>query len=364
MAKIKYATAIRDALAEEMRRDPMVFVMGEDVARFGGIFGCTLGLPDEFGYERVRNTPISEAAFVGAGLGASISGGRAVVELQYVDFILCAMDQLINQTAKIHYMSNGQVMVPYTIRVQQGCGRGNGAQHAQNFESMFANVPGLKVVCPATPADAKGLLKTAIRDNNPVVFCEHKMLYATRGDVPDDDDFTIELGVADIRRYGKDVTIVATSYMVQRALDAAAILQDMGVDAEVIDPRTIVPLDINAICASVKKTGRLVIVHETNEFCGFGAEIAFEVQNTAFKYLDAPIARVCTAQVPMPYARVLENANVPTPQRIVDAAKKDAVYLIEIAGAAPNMQKRDRVGQRHKRLCHQIQLRYKRSKSA
>lgn len=321
MAKIKYSIAIRDALAEEMRRDPMVFMMGEDVARFGGVFGCSLGLAEEFGVKRIRNTPISEAAFVGAGLGASISGARAVVELQYVDFILCAMDQLINQTAKIHYMSNGRVKVPYTLRVQQGCGRGNGAQHAQNFESLFANVPGLKVVCPATPADAKGLLKTAIRDDNPVVFCEHKMLYAIRGEVGESENL-IPFGVADIKRRGKDVTIVATSYMVQKALKASKMLESEGVDVELIDPRTIVPLDINTICESVKKTGRLVIVHETNEFCGFGAEIAFEVQNAVFKYLDAPIERVCTSQIPMPYSRKLEDANVPTPQRIVDAAKK------------------------------------------
>ena len=321
MAKIKYSIAIRDALAEEMRRDSMVFMMGEDVADFGGVFGCSLGLTEEFGRKRIRNTPISEAAFVGAGLGASISGARAVVELQYVDFILCAMDQLINQTAKIHYMSNGRVKVPYTLRVQQGCGRGNGAQHAQNFESVFANVPGLKVVCPATPADAKGLLKTAIRDDNPVVFCEHKMLYATRGEVPDE-EYLIPFGEADIRRQGKDVTIIATSFMVQKALDAAKMLEANGVDAEIIDPRTIVPLDIDTICESVKKTGRLVIVHETNEFSGFGAEIAFEVQNAVFKYLDAPIERVCTSQVPMPYSRKLEDANVPTPERIAQAAKK------------------------------------------
>ena len=325
MAKIKYSIAIRDALAEEMRRDPMVFMMGEDIACFGGVFGCSLGLTEEFGTKRIRNTPISEAAFVGAGLGASISGARAVVELQYVDFILCAMDQLINQTAKIHYMSNGRVKVPYTLRVQQGCGRGNGAQHAQNFESLFSNVPGLKVVCPATPADAKGLLKTAIRDDNPVVFCEHKMLYATRGEVPDE-EYLIPFGVADIRRPGKDVTIIATSFMVQKALDAAKILEADGVDAEVIDPRTIVPLDIETICESVKKTGRLVIVHETNEFSGFGAEIAFEVQNAVFKYLDAPIERVCTAQIPMPYSRKLEDANVPSPERIAKAAKK-ALYI-------------------------------------
>ena len=321
MANIKYSIAIRDALAEEMRRDPMVFIMGEDIARFGGVFGCTLDLPEEFGEARVRNTPISEAAFVGAGLGASIAGGRAVVELQYVDFILCAMDQLVNQTAKVHYMSGGKVKVPYTIRVQQGCGRGNGAQHAQNLESIFANVPGLKVVCPSTPYDAKGLLKTAIRDNNPVVYCEHKMLYATRGEVPEE-EYLIPFGVADIKRPGKDVTLVATSYMVGKTLEAAEMLAKEGIDAEVIDPRTIVPLDIEAITASVKKTGRIVIVHETNEFSGFGAEIAFEVQNAAFKYLDAPIERVCTAQVPMPYSRVLENANVPNPARIAQAAKK------------------------------------------
>ena len=321
MANIKYSIAIRDALAEEMRRDPMVFMMGEDIAIFGGVFGCSIGLTEEFGTKRIRNTPISEAAFVGAGLGASISGARAIVELQYVDFILCAMDQLINQTAKIHYMSNGRVKVPYTIRVQQGCGRGNGAQHAQNFESLFSNIPGLKVVCPATPADAKGMLKTAIRDDNPVVFCEHKMLYATRGEVPDE-EYLIPFGVAKTRRQGKDVTILATSDMVQKALDAAKLLEANGVDAEVIDPRTIVPLDIDTICTSVKKTGRLVIVHETNEFSGFGAEIAFEVQNAVFKYLDAPIERVCTSQIPMPYARNLEDVNVPSPERIVKAANK------------------------------------------
>lgn len=322
MADIKYATAIRDALAEEMRRDPMVFIMGEDIARFGGVFGCTLDLPEEFGSRRVRSTPISEAAFVGAGLGASISGARAVVELQYVDFILCAMDQLVNQTAKIHYMSNGKVKVPYTIRVQQGCGRGNGAQHAQNFESIFSNVPGLKVVCPSTPADAKGLLKTAIRDDNPVVFCEHKMLYATRGEVPDGGDVLIPFGVADIKRQGKDATIIATSYMVSKALDAAALLEKEGIDVELIDPRTIVPLDIKTICESVIKTGRLVIVHETNEFSGFGAEIAFQVQNSVFNYLDAPIERVTTSQIPMPYARNLEEANVPSPKRIAAAVRK------------------------------------------
>lgn len=322
MAKIKYATAIRDAMAEEMRRDPRVFVMGEDVERFGGVFGCTLDLPEEFGPDRIRSTPISEAAFVGAGLGMAITGARPIVELQYVDFIMCAMDQLVNQTAKIHYMSNGKMTVPYTLRVQQGCGRGNGAQHAQNFESLFANIPGLKVVCPATPADAKGLLKTAIRDNNPVVFCEHKMLYAVRGEVPDDPDFTIPFGKAALLREGKDATIIATAYMVAPALEAADRLAKEGISAEVIDPRTIVPLDEDALVRSVEKTGRAVIVHETNEFCGFGAELAFRIQGRAFKYLDAPVERVTTAQIPMPYARNLEKANVPDAARIVRAVMK------------------------------------------
>ncbi len=322
MAKIKYATAIRDAIAEEMRRDPRVFVMGEDVERFGGVFGCTLDIPEEFGPDRIRSTPISEAAFVGAGLGMALTGARPIVELQYVDFIMCAMDQLVNQTAKIHYMSNGKMTVPYTLRVQQGCGRGNGAQHAQSFESLFSNIPGLKVVCPSTPSDAKGLLKTAIRDNNPVVFCEHKMLYAVRGEVPEDPEFTVPFGQAAILRDGKDVTVIATAYMVAPALEAAEQLFGEGISAEVIDPRTIVPLDEEALLRSVKKTGRAVIVHETNEFCGFGAELAFRIQSHAFKYLDAPVERVTSAQVPMPYARNLEKANVPDAARIVKAAKK------------------------------------------
>lgn len=321
MALIKYSIAIRDAIAEEMRRDKKMFFMGEDIAKFGGVFGCSLGLPEEFP-GRVLSTPISEAAFVGAGMGAAITGTHALVELQYVDFILCAMDQLINQTAKTHYMSNGTVKVPYTLRVQQGCGRGNGAQHAQCFESLFAGIPGLKVVCPATPADAKGLLKTALRDENPVVFCEHKMLYAVRGEVPDSPDFTVPFGVADIRREGTDVTIIATSYMVQRALDAASVLEAEGISAEVIDPRTIVPLDMDTLSASVRKTGRCVIAQEAQPFCSFGGEIAYELQQRVFRYLDAPIERVSTAQVPMPYSRKLETLNVPTADRIAAAARK------------------------------------------
>ncbi len=321
MAVIKYSIAIRDAIAEEMRRNPKLFFMGEDIAKFGGVFGCSLDLPEEFP-GRVLSTPISEAAFVGAGLGAAITGTHTLVEMQYVDFILCAMDQLVNQMAKIHYMSDGKVHVPYTLRVQQGCGRGNGAQHAQCFESLFAGIPGLKVACPATPADAKGLLKTALRDDNPVVFCEHKMLYAVRGEVPEDPDFTLPFGVADVRRSGSDVTIVATAYMVQRALDAATLLEAEGIQAEVIDPRTLVPLDMATIIASVQKTGRCVIAQEAVPFCSFGGEIAYELQNQAFRYLDAPIERISPAQVPMPYSRKLETLNVPTAERIAAAARK------------------------------------------
>lgn len=321
MAVIKYSTAIRDAIAEEMRRDPKMFFMGEDIAKFGGVFGCSLGLPEEFP-GRVLSTPISEAAFVGAGMGAAITGTHTIVELQYVDFILCAMDQLVNQTAKTHYMSDGAVKVPYTLRVQQGCGRGNGAQHAQCFESLFAGIPGLKVVCPATPADAKGLLKTALRDDNPVVFCEHKMLYAVRGEVPESADFTVPFGVADIRRAGTDVTIIATAYMVQRALDAATLLEAEGIHAEVIDPRTLVPMDWDTLCESVRKTGRCVVAQEAQPFCSFGGEIAYELQQRVFRYLDAPIERVSTQQVPMPYSRKLETLNVPTAERIAAAARK------------------------------------------
>ncbi len=321
MAVMKYATAVRDAIAEEMRRNPKLFFMGEDIAKFGGVFGCSLDLPEEFP-GRVLSTPISEAAFVGAGLGAAITGTHTLVEMQYVDFILCAMDQLVNQMAKIHYMSDGKVHVPYTLRVQQGCGRGNGAQHAQCFESLFAGVPGLKVACPATPADAKGLLKTALRDDNPVVFCEHKMLYAVRGEVPEDPDFTLPFGVAEVKRSGSDVTLVATAYMVQRALDAAVLLEKEGISAEVIDPRTLVPLDMDTIIASVQKTGRCVIAQEALPFCSFGGEIAYELQNRAFRYLDAPIQRVSPAQVPMPYSRKLENLNVPTAEGIAAAARK------------------------------------------
>ena len=274
MAIIKYSQAIRDAIAEEMRKDKDIFVMGEDVETMGGVFGCTKGILEEFGHDRIRNTPISEAVIIGAGVGGALTGTKMLVEMQYVDFILHAMDQTVNQAAKVRYMTGGRAVVPLVIRAQQGSGRGNGAQHSQNLEAIFCHMPGLKVVMPSNPYDAKGLLKTAVRDNNPVIFLEHKVLYNTSGDVPEN-EYTIPFGKASIKRSGKDVTIIATSWMVLRAMEAANVLETKGIDAEIIDPRTLVPLDKDTIVNSVKKTGRAVVVHESHGVCGIGAEIGF-----------------------------------------------------------------------------------------
>jgi pyruvate dehydrogenase E1 component beta subunit len=315
-----YATAIRDVLAEEMRKDPKVFVMGEDIAEQGGIFGCTRGLLDEFGEDRVRNTPISENTFVGAGVGAASVGMRPVVELMYMDFIYLAMDQVLNQAAKMRYMFGGKVCVPIVIRGQEGIGRGNAGQHSQSIESLLMNIPGMKVACPSTPADAAGLLRTAIRDDNPVVFIEHKALYSTKGEVPDDPEFAIPFGRADIVREGSDVTIVANFLYHGKSLEAADILAKEGVSAEVIDPRTLVPLDTAAIVESVKKTGRLVTVHEAHRTMGWGTEIAEQVTEQAFAYLDAPPERVGSKMCTLPFNLGLENAVVPQTGDIVEAA--------------------------------------------
>jgi pyruvate dehydrogenase E1 component beta subunit len=316
-----YAVAIRDVLAEEMRRDPEVFLMGEDIAKQGGIFGCTRGLVDEFGEDRVRNTPISENTFVGAGVGAASVGMRPVVELMYMDFLYLAMDQVLNQAAKIRYMFGGKVKVPMVIRGQQGIGRGNGAQHSQSVESMMMHIPGIKVVCPSTPADAAGLLRTAVRDDNPVLFFEHKALYASKGEVPDDKEFAVPFGKCDIAREGKDVTIVANFLYRGKSLEAADILAQEGISAEVIDPRTLVPLDIDTIAASVKKTGRLVTVHEAHKNMGWGTEIAAQVMERVFKYLDAPPLRVGAKMCTLPFNLGLENAVVPQITDIVAAVK-------------------------------------------
>ena len=322
-----YAQAIKDTTAEEMRRVERVFVMGEDVEVLGGLFGCTRGLADEFGAERVRNTPISEAGFIGAGLGAACCGMRPIAELMYMDFAMVALDQIVNQVAKTRYIFGGKAKIPLVIRGQQGVGRGNAATHSQSVEVLFTHFPGLKVVMPSTPADAAGLLRTAIRDDNPVVFIEHKALYVTKGEVPDDPDFMIPFGKAKIVREGTDATVVATHTYVQKAVDMAdRLYKDHGISVEVIDPRTLVPFDKETVVNSVKKTGRAVVVHEAHKVCGIGAEIASVIQEEAFPYLDAPVIRLGAKQCPLPFNLGLENAVVPQPQDIYDAVMK-TLYL-------------------------------------
>jgi pyruvate dehydrogenase E1 component beta subunit len=317
-----YAQAIRDCIAQEMKRDNDVFIIGEDIAKQGGIFGCTRGLLDEFGEKRVRNTPISENGFVGAGVGAACAGLRPIVELMYMDFVYVAMDQLLNQAAKIRYMFGGKAKLPLVIRGQQGIGRGNAGQHSQSVEAIFMHIPGMKVVCPSSPADAAGLLRTAIREDNPIMFFEHKALYATKGEVPDDENFAISFGKANVVREGTDATIVATLMYVGKALEAAEILAKEGISVEVIDPRTIMPLDMDTIITSVKKTGRLITVHEAHKIAGFGSEVAAQVTEQAFKYLDAPPLRLGAKHCTLPFNLGLENAVVPQVHEIVDAVKK------------------------------------------
>ncbi len=316
-----YATAVRDTIAAEMRRDPKVFVMGEDVETIGSIFGCTRDLTSEFGIERAFNTPISEAGFVGAGLGAACTGMRPIVELMYMDFSFVAMDQLLNQVAKTRYIFGGRAKIPLVIRGQEGIGRGNAATHSQSVETIFMHFPGLKVACPSTGRDAAGLLRTAIRDDNPVMFFEHKALYSSKCDVPDDPEFMLPFGKADIKRAGTDVTIVANLLYVSRALEAAEELQKQGVSAEVIDPMTLVPFDKETVINSVKKTGRLVVVHEAHRTAGWGAEVAAMVTEEAFRYLDAAPVRLGTKACPLPFNVELENAATPQIADIVAAAR-------------------------------------------
>lgn len=316
-----YAMAVRDTIAAEMRRDERVFVMGEDVESIGSIFGCTRDLTAEFGRERAFNTPISEAGFVGAGLGAACTGMRPIVELMYMDFSLVAMDQIVNQVAKTRYIFGGRAKIPLVIRGQQGIGRGNAATHSQSLETLFMHFPGLKVACPSTGRDAAGLLRTAIRDDNPVMFFEHKALYSTKCDVPDDPEFMLPFGKADIKRAGTDVTIVANLLYVGRALEAAEALAAEGISAEVVDPMTLVPLDKETIVNSVKKTGRLVVVHEAHRTAGWGAEVAAMVTEEAFRYLDAPPLRLGAKACPLPFNVELENAATPQVADIVAAAK-------------------------------------------
>jgi pyruvate dehydrogenase E1 component beta subunit len=321
MSAIRMREALRDALAEEMRRDETVYVMGEDVAVFQGAFKVTEGLLDEFGERRVRDTPISENTIVGVGVGSAMAGLRPVVELMTVNFALLAFDQIINHAAAIPYMFNGQARVPMVIRMPGGGGHQLGPTHSHSFEAMFLQVPGLLVACPSTPADGKGLLKAAIRDDNPVIFIEHETLYGARGEVPDEDDHVIDFGQAAIRQAGADVTIVGILRMAHTAQQAAkSLANDHGVEAEVIDPRTLRPLDLDTILESVRKTNRLVIVEEGWPHGGVGANIAALVTEQAFDHLDAPVQRVTGADVPMPYSKRLEQSAIPHAEHVVSAA--------------------------------------------
>jgi pyruvate dehydrogenase E1 component beta subunit len=320
MREITFAAAIREALAEEMRRDPRVVILGEDVAEAGTPFKVLSGLAEEFGTTRVIDTPISEAGFTGVGVGAAMTGMRPVVDIMFGDFLTLTMDQMVNQAAKIHYMSGGHWKVPMVLRTTMGATRRSAAQHSQSLHAWYSHIPGLKVVLPSTPYDAKGLLKAAIRDDNPVVFFEDKMMYKLSGPVPED-DYTIALGVADIKRAGTDITLIATSSMVQVALGAAQLLDQVGISAEVVDPRTTLPLDRATIVESVRKTSRAIVIDEGYEQCGVTAEIAAVIADEAFYYLDAPVKRMGAMNVPVPFSPPLEDVTVPTAQTVFDQAR-------------------------------------------
>ncbi|TBL81669.1 alpha-ketoacid dehydrogenase subunit beta [Paenibacillus thalictri] len=322
MREITYLEAVREAMTQKMLENDDVFILGEDIGVYGGAFGVTRGMIEQFGPERVRNTPISESAIAGAAVGAALTGMRPILELQFSDFITIATDQIVNQAAKIRYMYGGKGKVPMVLRTPAGSGTGAAAQHSQSLEAWMAHIPGLKVVQPSTAYDVKGLLMAAIEDDNPVIFYEHKLLYRTKGNVPEA-PYTIPLGKADIKLEGTDVTVVATSIMVHKALEAAVELQKEGISVEVVDPRTLVPLDEETIIGSVKKTGRLVVVHEAVKRGGFGGEIASMIaESEAFDYLDAPIQRLGGISVPIPYNPQLEKSAVPQVEDIIRAVKK------------------------------------------
>jgi len=316
--KMSYREAVRDAMSRAMRRDPGVFIMGQDIAEHGGSQKVTRGMLAEFGPERVRNTPISEMAMAGAGIGAAIMGMRPIVEIMYEDFMTLAMEQIVNQAAKHRYMSGGQLKVPLTIRTQGGAGWSSAAQHGQQVEGWFVGIPGLKVVFPSTPTDARGLLWSSIYDDNPVIFFEHVQLYNVREEVSDELE-PIPLGKARIAREGEDVTVVATGPLVPEALKAAVEAEAAGVSVEVIDPRTLLPFDEETVIASVKKTNRCVVAHEAVKRMGFGAEVSALVQEKAFDWLDAPIERVGALFTPLPFAPVLERASVPRREEVLAA---------------------------------------------
>jgi pyruvate dehydrogenase E1 component beta subunit len=318
--ELTFAQAIREALAEEMRRDKTVCIMGEDVAEAGTPFKVLSGLLEEFGKERVLDTPISEAGFTGLAVGAAMTGMRPVVDIMFGDFVTLTMDQMVNQAAKVHYMSGGKWKVPMVMRTTMGATRRSAAQHSQSLHAWFCHVPGLKVVLPSTPYDAKGLLKAAIRDENPVVFFEDKMMYKLKGSVPAE-DYIVPLGVADIKRVGEDITFVATSSMVQVALGAATMLEEIGISAEVVDPRTMWPLDENTLIESAKKTSRAIVLDEGYERYGVTAELASVIATGAFYDLDAPVKRMGAMHVPIPFSPPLEDVTVPTEQTVFEAAR-------------------------------------------
>jgi len=320
--EITYLEAVREALWQEMERDERVFIIGEDVGVYGGAFGVTRGMVEHFGPERVIDTPISEYGIAGAITGAALVGMRPVGEIMFMDFTTFAMEQLVNQAAKMRFMFGGTIRVPFVLRTPAGSGTGAAAQHSQSLEAWFVHVPGLKVVMPSTPYDAKGLLMASIADDNPVMFVEHKLLYKTKGPVPEE-PYTLPLGQAEVKRRGRDVTIVATSVMVVRALEAAERLAAEGLEAEVVDPRTLKPLDRETIVESVAHTGRALIVHEACKTGGFGGELAALIaESEAFDYLDAPIVRLAGRDIPIPYNRTLEAHTVPQVEDIVEQARR------------------------------------------
>ncbi|MBC7082457.1 MAG: alpha-ketoacid dehydrogenase subunit beta [Firmicutes bacterium] len=321
MREITFSQATLEAMAEEMRRDPTVFVLGEDIARQGGIFGQFKGLPNEFGYERVLDTPISETAIVGSAVGAALTGMRPVADMHFADFVTCAMDEIANQAAKIQYMFGGQARLPLVVRAPDGVIKSAAAQHSQSLEAWFVHVPGLKIVIPSTPYDAKGLLKAAIRDDNPVLYFEHKALFAMKGPVPEE-EYIVPIGKADVKRPGRDVTCVTYSIMVHRALEGAEDLARDGIEVEVVDLRTLVPMDIDTVLQSVRKTKKVVVAHEACRRGGAGAEIAATIAEEAFDYLDAPVVRVGTLDVPIPFSPPLEARVVPRKKEIVEAVRK------------------------------------------
>jgi len=317
MPEITFRQAIHDAMVEEMRRDERVFLIGEDIGTYGGAFGVSAGMLEEFGPDRIRQTPISEEAIVGAATGAAMVGMRPIAEIMFMDFIMLAMEPLVNQAAKARYMFGGKATVPMVIRMPNGSGTGAAAQHSQSLETMLMHIPGIKVVAPSTPYDAKGLLLSSIRDPNPVCFLEHKLLYKSKGEVPKE-DYTIPLGVADVKREGRDITVVTSEIMVHKSLNAAEQLSREGISVEVIDPRTLRPLDVDTISKSVKKTGRLLIVHEAVKTAGWAGEVMASIsESPAWDYLDAPMRRLTGKDIPIPYNPKLEGAAVPQEEDIL-----------------------------------------------